>query len=200
MAMRCTKSMRTVRNVCRKKTVQEAETGVPDASVKDRAAEKTQIIHRQEESKRMPPRLRGREPLAEAAASAAAQKKDDPDPVTAVSTAKAEAIIMFTATSASIVAASAAAAQNQNQPDNIASGSSPVTIAVAVTSAVCCCQIAHTNSSNNYLQFIICRPACHSFRFFGKFSKKNPDVQSSATGSGSYHGVKPERQKAIVAD
>ena len=85
-----------------------------------------------DEIKRMPPRLRGREPLAEAAASAAAEKKDDPDPVTAVSTAKVEAAIMFTSASASIVAASAAAAQNQNQPDNIASGSSRVTIAVEI--------------------------------------------------------------------
>lgn len=69
-----------------------------------------------DEIKRMPPRLRGREPLAEAAASAAAEKKDDPDPVTAISTAEAEAIIMFTSTStsASVVAATAAAAQNQN--------------------------------------------------------------------------------------
>lgn len=127
-----------------------------------------------DEIKRMPPRLRGREPLAEAAASAAAEKKDDPDPVAAVSTAKAEAIIMFTPASTSIIAASAAAAQDKDQPYNIASGPSCITIAiaVAVTSAVCCCQIAHTNSSNNYLQFIICRSACHSFRFFVKFSKK----------------------------
>lgn len=137
----------------------------------------------------MPPQMRGRGcgvSAEEAAATAAAEKKDDPDPVAAVSTAKAEAIIMFTPASTSIIAASAAAAQDKDQPYNIASGPSCITIAiaVAVTSAVCCCQIAHTNSSNNYLQSIICRAACHSFRFFGKFLERFK--QEAGTGAGGF--------------
>ena len=161
MGMPYTKLMRIARNASSEKTVPEA--GAPGEGA---AGWQSGI-------KRDAPSFEGAKTLTEeAAATAAAEKKDDPDPVTAISTAEAEAIIMFTSTSASVVAATAAAAQNQNQPDNIASGSSCVTIAVAVTAAVCCCQIAHTNSSNNYLQFIICRAACHCFRFFGKFLER----------------------------
>ena len=118
----------------------------------------------QKEKKKCPLERRGLDSLAEeAAVAAAAEKKDNPDPVTAKAVSTAKAVVMFTSTS---IVAAAAAAQDKDQPDDIAPASSCITVTVAVTSAVCCCQIAHTSSSKNYLQFIICRPACHSFRFF----------------------------------
>ncbi len=134
--------------------------------------------------KKCPLEKRGLKSLAEeAAVAAAAEKKDNPDPVTAKAVSTAKAVVMFTSTS---IVAAAAAAQDKDQPDDIASGPSCITIAiaVAVTSAVCCCQIAHTNSSNNYLQSIICRAACHSFRFFGKFLERFK--QEAGTGAGGF--------------
>ena len=72
--------------------------------------------------------------------AAAAEEKDNPDPfISSAAVMFAAAIATATAVSKSVAAA---AAQNQDQPDGVAAVSSIV--ATAITSTVCCSQIAHS--------------------------------------------------------